>query len=323
LKRERIDATELARGHWRYLLTQLGVSEEALSGRHTACPACGGEDRFRFDDKDGAGSHYCSGCGAGTGYHLIMKVKGCSFTEAFVMVQDLIKPDMPPEPTKKERTSAEKRASLNRLWASGVRGHGSIADYLVDRGISRPTAELAAKDLKYVEKMWDRDSKEHIPGIIGLMQRPGGVSVSIHRTYLLPDGKRAKKMMPPVDDILGSGIWFGDPKDDGMIIGEGIETAIAGWQLFNGFGCAVAAATAVGLEAFVVPDHVKHLCILVDNDANFTGQKAAFALAHRTAMRKAPIKILTVIPSTTGEDVLDCLTNGNQRFQYLSGGKKP
>ncbi|MDI5829610.1 hypothetical protein MJN51_36035, partial [Salmonella enterica subsp. enterica serovar Kentucky] len=34
--------------------------------RHAPCPACGGKDRFRFDD-NGRGSFICNQCGAGDG----------------------------------------------------------------------------------------------------------------------------------------------------------------------------------------------------------------------------------------------------------------
>ncbi|WP_243466128.1 primase-helicase zinc-binding domain-containing protein [Sodalis glossinidius] len=34
-----------------------------------------GKTRYRFDDLEGRGTHYCSHCGAGKGLDLVMKVK--------------------------------------------------------------------------------------------------------------------------------------------------------------------------------------------------------------------------------------------------------
>ena len=55
------------------------MDEKALSGKHGPCPLCGGRDRFRFDDKDGRGTYFCSGCGAGDGVRLAMGITGLSF----------------------------------------------------------------------------------------------------------------------------------------------------------------------------------------------------------------------------------------------------
>jgi hypothetical protein len=60
--REVLDA---ARGRWVQVLGGLGVRTELLTGRHGPCPGCGGNDRFRFDDKDGEGTFLCSQGGGG------------------------------------------------------------------------------------------------------------------------------------------------------------------------------------------------------------------------------------------------------------------
>lgn len=65
---------EAASGRWGSILRALGVQEQFLDRRHGPCPACGGRDRFRFDDKNGSGSFYCSHCGAGDGFTLIQLV---------------------------------------------------------------------------------------------------------------------------------------------------------------------------------------------------------------------------------------------------------
>ncbi|EDJ5487134.1 toprim domain-containing protein [Salmonella enterica] len=59
-----------ALGHWPVILPALGITVPG-GGKHGACPACGGKDRFRFDDKDGRGTWFCNQCGSGDGLDLV------------------------------------------------------------------------------------------------------------------------------------------------------------------------------------------------------------------------------------------------------------
>ncbi|MBF0690497.1 DUF927 domain-containing protein [Providencia alcalifaciens] len=77
-----------ANGQWQNILSNLGV--EVPLNTHTACPHCGGKDRFRFDDKDGNGTFICSQCGSGDGLDLVQRVLGGSVTEAAYEVAGMI-----------------------------------------------------------------------------------------------------------------------------------------------------------------------------------------------------------------------------------------
>jgi putative DNA primase/helicase len=48
-------------GQWRTVLENYSV-KLPNNKKHGACPVCGGKDRFRFDDKNGLGTWYCSQC---------------------------------------------------------------------------------------------------------------------------------------------------------------------------------------------------------------------------------------------------------------------
>lgn len=69
------DVAAAACGHWPELLANLGVTVPPRK-QHGPCPACGGKDRFRLDDKGGRGTWICSQCGAGDGLDLIRRVTG-------------------------------------------------------------------------------------------------------------------------------------------------------------------------------------------------------------------------------------------------------
>ncbi|QDW34298.1 DUF927 domain-containing protein [Yersinia sp. KBS0713] len=84
------EVTAQATNRWRDILGYLGIDVPERPRDHSACPACGGKDRFRFDDQDGRGTHFCNQCGAGDGLELVQKVKQCTSTEAAVMVADAL-----------------------------------------------------------------------------------------------------------------------------------------------------------------------------------------------------------------------------------------
>ncbi|HEM7134790.1 TPA: DNA primase, partial [Providencia rettgeri] len=77
-----------ANGQWQNILSNLGA--DVPLNTHTACPHCGGKDRFRFDDKDGNGTFICSQCGSGDGLDLVQRVLGGSVTEAAYEVAGMI-----------------------------------------------------------------------------------------------------------------------------------------------------------------------------------------------------------------------------------------
>jgi putative DNA primase/helicase len=47
---------DAATGQWPSILSRLGIEVPDGPKKHGPCPACGGKDRFRFDDQGGEGS---------------------------------------------------------------------------------------------------------------------------------------------------------------------------------------------------------------------------------------------------------------------------
>ena len=93
--RQRLDARTIhsqAQGRWRAILTRLNIHVPARPMQHGPCPACGGKDRFRFDDLEGRGTWYCNQCEphAGDGLALIQNVKQCSFSEVLAVVAETL-----------------------------------------------------------------------------------------------------------------------------------------------------------------------------------------------------------------------------------------
>lgn len=79
-----------ALGRWPWLLSSLGgLAQDQLTSTHQPCPACGGDDRYRWLTDEGPGGWYCSHCGGkgysgggGSGIDLLMRVRGWTFGKA-------------------------------------------------------------------------------------------------------------------------------------------------------------------------------------------------------------------------------------------------
>ncbi len=82
-----------ARGQWLDIFHCAGMDVKA-NKKHSACPVCGGKDRFRMDDKGGDGTFYCNSCGAGDGLKLLelhfndQFIEGLKFAANYLGIQD-------------------------------------------------------------------------------------------------------------------------------------------------------------------------------------------------------------------------------------------
>ena len=92
---ERLDIAALkaaAVGRWPDILQASGIAAAYLTKKHTACPVCGGKDRFRFTDKDGRGGHICNQHApeGGDGFRLLMDYRQVDFMGAARFVADCL-----------------------------------------------------------------------------------------------------------------------------------------------------------------------------------------------------------------------------------------
>lgn len=77
-------------GQWRTIFYSLSIEVPDNPKVHAPCPACGGKDRFRFDDIEGRGTWICNQCGAGDGFALIKNVFQCDMFEATQKVANIL-----------------------------------------------------------------------------------------------------------------------------------------------------------------------------------------------------------------------------------------
>lgn len=299
---------EVAAGRWPGILSALGVLDERqLTGRHCPCPMCGGKDRFRFDDKDGRGTWFCNSCGAGNGVDLVLQAKGWDFKTAAKEIEQAAGVVQPgPKLRSTEQDEATKVARLRNVWveARPLQPGDEAMHYLAGRGLvieSPPACLRLHPGLPFFD---GRNEVGTFPALVARVVAPDGSGASLHRTYL-QGGRKApvpspRKLMPG-RPIAGAAIRLA-PAGEWLGIAEGIETALAAGQLFN---CSVwSVISTAGIETFEPPAGVRTLTIFADNDGNYAGQAAAYALAHRLALRGFTVEVS--IPPEAG-DWLDVL----------------
>lgn len=163
----RLDAhtiRDAATGRWPAIFALLGI--EVGTGKHRACPACGGKDRFRFDDRDGRGSWFCNQCDpqAGDGFRLVQHVRGCDFPEALKIVAGVLGLDHAHASTHRSLTSPmirfDQRALAFRydLAALDLRLR---AEHIVEVGKKLNMASLSDDDL---DRALNHMAKAHADG---------------------------------------------------------------------------------------------------------------------------------------------------------------
>lgn len=280
-----INIADQCSNRWRSILPMFGIGTEYLTGKHGPCPICEGTDRFRFDDKDGRGTFFCTNCRPGDGLRLLMLKTGQGFNDVAQSIRERLG-ETKTSPAPKKTDPAASRRYASGLWGQSVPlVNDDAAQYLSSRGLRGPYPNA----LRYCPsaKLTDVAGITSLPAMVALVTAPDGESATLQRTYLqgprkaqIPEPRKLMGPLPP-----GSAIRLGN-HDGRLGVAEGIETALAVKQLF-GITC-WSLINSDNLSKFVPPDDVRELHIFGDNDTKFGGQAFSWMLAHRIACRPNP-----------------------------------
>lgn len=263
------DTVKAATGFWPQLLPALGISVHA-GGRHGACPACGGKDRFRFDNQDGRGTWLCNQCGAGDGLNLVEKALSISAKEAAIKVAGMLGKLPESAPVMHDDTADKSRAQSDAA---------ARAQALIAAAFSRTdNAYLSAKGLHGTQAL-----------TLGDALRCGGISFAAG-DVLIPltgeDGTAVNvqlisaagdKRTLPGGQVKGTYWLAGEPDGKTLWLTEGYATGLTVHRLT---GQAVyVALSANNLTALAKRLRESHpdamMLIAADRDDNGTGQLKA------------------------------------------------
>ena len=298
-----------AKGKWKGILLALGIPETALRDKHGPCPVCGGEDRFRWDNKEGKGTFICNVCGAGDGMKLAISFTGRPFTEVAAKIDDLlgnVKPDS--AQPRREMTDEDRLQALRAVWSETrpISQDDLAHKYLTARNVGEL---IYPKALRFGVL---RDGEGGVrPCMVAIVSDHSGKPVTMHRTFLRPDGlakaemQAPRKLMPgPLPD--GSAVRLSDFTTGTLGIAEGIETAMSASALYQ--IPVWASINAAMMAKWVPPEGAEEVAIFADNDPKFGGQAAAYGLAHRLAVKGIPVTVN--VPAFVGSDFNDILMRG-------------
>ena len=274
---------------WREALVACGIGEEFLKNRHGPCPACGGKDRFRFDNK-GRGAFICGQCGAGDGFKLVMRVHGFPFSEARKRVmaaaglrensEKSFLPKVEPEPIERAEPTGRVRRLLRECCA--IENCDPAIRYLASRSLWPLPAGHTLRAHPSVEYWEDRQRIGRYPALIAEVRDLCSELVTAHVTYLTPDGQKLsgyepRKILSTMSGREGCVAQIMQRDGDTLGIAEGIETALSAAKL-TGIPC-WSAINRVLLAKFEPPHDLSKVVIFADRDV--AGLEAAAKLMER------------------------------------------
>ncbi|WP_049048319.1 DUF927 domain-containing protein [Aeromonas hydrophila] len=182
------DVTNAAAGHWPELLAGIGI-DVPRRGKHGPCPACGGKDRFRLDDKEGRGTWICNQCGNGDGLDLLVRVTGKSTKEAAELLAPLVGLSAGGlDPAERERIQRQQQAKTEqerqRAEQQRQKAARRAADIMADTGQGEiPYLERKGfgSHLSAVNRTLIREGGENFPAgsLVVAMTDEGGALVNV------------------------------------------------------------------------------------------------------------------------------------------------
>ena len=303
--------------NWPGVLEELGIAPQYLQNRHGPCPACGGQDRYRFDNKDGRGGFFCNGCGAGDGFSLLQRVHGWDFRTARDRVIKAAGVGSPvvrvTQPALRRgqgavvaQQIAQPTARVLKLRRASCKTEDcdDVVAYFASRALWPHAGRSVLRAHPEVEYFEDGKLAGRYPSVIAEVRDVAGAPVSLHVTYLHAGRKLSnrepRKLLSPLTGREGCAVRLTPITGDTMGIAEGIETALAAAALHH---LPVWAALNAGLLGkFTPPEKVRRLTVFADRDR--AGLDAAARLTERLKDR---IDIELRVPAEPAKDWADVL----------------
>ncbi len=269
------DIAIIANGRWNDTLNSLGViiPENKKAG---ACPACGGKDRFRFDDKEGRGTFYCNQCGSGDGFTLVSKVLNLSIKDSANVVNNIVGGNKPLPVIKVVLPDYEKAAAT----AQYILNKSILASehpYLTRKGIKAHGIHISSKGDLVIPIL----SGEQISSL----------------QFISPDGSKRMLKGGKVKGCFGS---IGEliPGDNLVFLCEGFATAATlyeclGYPVFYCFN----ASNIYPVAKELVEHYELNVLICADNDSHLKNNIGI----EKAVKAQNDLKLMAVAPNKQGD----------------------
>jgi len=270
-----------------------------------------------FRDGDETGGGVCNTCGTfPDGFALLMWVNRWSFPEALRSVAHALGRAAEPVPEPRAVPSHRRRPerdresvieALNRVWQQSLdptdRRAAPLRTYLSRRGLS--DAPLDGEVVRFHSALgyWQRNDRNEtelvgrFPAMVAMVTGADGMPVTVHRTYLTADRRKApvpepKKLMGYADHRLVGGAIRLAAAGPVLGVAEGIETALA---VHLRTATPVWSAISAGLLARLEPPAgISLVVVWADRDRSGTGEAAALTLLVR--LLKSRISVAVHLP---------------------------
>jgi DNA primase len=190
-------------------------------------------------------------------------------------------------------TRAKRTAEAAELWEHAEPAGRVVANYLAGRGITVPAPEALR---------WLPDAS----AIVARVDDVRGRLAAVHRTFLYVTGngwRRRNRMM--LGPCAGGAVRLA-PAAETMLVGEGIETVLSAMQAAAMSGWA--ALSTSGLKSLTLPEIVRSVIIVADNDPDGAGERAADEAARRWLREGRRVRV--AMPAEPGTDFNDVLRRG-------------
>ena len=274
------------------------------------CPVCGGRDRFAINVRKQVFN--CRGCGGkGDVIALVQHFDDCQFTDAIAtLVGDGGRANVAPPP--KPATSYKHQDERHNLiladatWRTATPLGSEAVAYFAKRGIDINAVPDQGGLRFYGRCPWGSGTT---PCIIGRFTSVlGNEPKGIWRRPLT--GEKPIALGPMRDCVIR--LWPDEAVEQGLVLGEGVETVLAAATRISHRGTLLQPAWAAGgtgnIKKFPVLPSVEALTLLVDNDRpdrhdQRAGQDAAAKCAARWSA--AGLGVIRLTPKALGADFND------------------
>lgn len=322
-----------AQGRWPEIFAAAGMDPGHFVKSNRPCPLCGGRDRFSLlkgERNEPDGRWYCRGCGYGDGIELVKRFRGSTFPQTLRWLEAYLGIEHQresfchrPEGLSEAEKTVRRRERNLAFWNAAVPLRDLSREspqwkYLASRGLGACDASAMLRAEAETEA-WEtnedgeRRSAGRYPVLLAAVTDGSGGIITLHRTFLTPDGGKAplsspKKLAP---GAIEDGLIRLFPPTAILCLAEGIETALSVHEMT---GLPVwSAISLTGLRKFgEVPEGVKKIHICGDNDRSYAGAAGAYELAARIRRSRPDIEVAVHISPEPGTDWNDVLRSGGR-----------